>query len=251
MHAETISNDELTYMSLLSNMGVVYSYRAEDDIGNKNFDLRLRGGWVYVCVCCGWDTVDHLLNLWRIFPVMRVECFVKPFLPPSLPSRSSSYTCYLHPLLHPCSNQTNMDNNAPITYHPPCHCLWTVHLPTWTESTLAEPGGGETPEEAKPPHQRSQPRPSPATRAGTLSVFSKSAWGACLRAVYYQKTYLELSDDGDPSSGDDKFPRGGDIYICCCCHGDDEWSARVRGRVSSGPWRDTAAPMTHNLQARG
>jgi len=36
---------------------------------------------------------------------------------------------------------------------------------------------------AKPPHQRSQPRPSPATRAGTLSVSSRSTWGACLRAI--------------------------------------------------------------------
>ena len=73
------------------------------------------------------------------------------------------------------------------------------------------------PEEVKPPHQRSQPRPSPATRAGTLSVSSRSAWRACLRAIERQqyiikKTYLELSDDGDPLSGDDKFPRGGDIY---------------------------------------
>ena len=71
-------------------------------------------------------------------------------------------------------------------------------------------------EEAKPPHQHSQLRPSPATRVGILSVSSRSAWGACLRAYNWQqyiiKTYLELSDDGDPSSGDDKFLRGGDIY---------------------------------------
>ena len=31
-------------------------------------------------------------------------------------------------------------------------------------------------------------------------------------AAVYNQTYLELSDAGDPSSGDDKFPRGGDIY---------------------------------------
>ena len=36
---------------------------------------------------------------------------------------------------------------------------------------------------AKPPHQRSQPRPSPATRVGTLSVSSRSSWGAWLRAI--------------------------------------------------------------------
>jgi len=42
--------------------------------------------------------------------------------------------------------------------------------------------GAKPPEEVKSPHQRSQPRPSPATWAGILSVSLRSAWGACLHA---------------------------------------------------------------------
>jgi len=36
---------------------------------------------------------------------------------------------------------------------------------------------------AKPPHQRSQPLPSPATQAGILSVSLRSAWGGMLACI--------------------------------------------------------------------
>ena len=57
------------------------------------------------------------------------------------------------------------------------------------------------PEEAKPPHQHSQPQPSPATRADILSVSSKSTWEACLRAYSTSCTNTDESYECTCNSG--------------------------------------------------
>ena len=67
---------------------------------------------------------------------------------------------------------------------PPSYC--TSHYTAHYNNSIGNPGGArlgaKLPKEAKPPHQHSQPQPSPATWADILSVSLRSTWGACLRA---------------------------------------------------------------------